>query len=477
MTKAIVHPLLVLTIISLLSCTSSEITTKQYDLVVLGGRVIDSASGLDAVRNIGIQDEQIVVITEDSIDGNRIVDATGLIVSAGFIDLHAHGQSEESFSIMVQDGVTTAFELEVGTDDVSKWYGDRAGGQILNYGVSIGHIRTRMNVMGDSGKFLPNDFGGSALATEKQIAMMEKLIRNGLRQGAVAVGFGLAYTPATTNVEFDSMLRIVAEHGTTAHIHVRGSLEGGLEGLIEAIESAKKSGASLHVVHANSSGGASTADFLRIIEEARSNGQDVTTEAYPYEAGMTSIESALFDDWESWNDDRFPVHQWVETGERLTRESFARYRKQGGFVIIHNRTVNMTRAAIENPLTMIASDGKISEGRGHPRTSGTYAKVLGKYVREESVLTLTDALRRMTIEPARRLEGYVSAMRKKGRLSVGADADITIFDAEKVIDRSTYVNPQLPSDGIEYVIVNGVLVVDKGKFVPDTRAGRAIRAL
>ena len=330
----------------MLSCTSSEITTKQYDLVVLGGRVIDSASGLDAVRNIGIQDEQIVVITEDSIDGNRIVDATGLIVSAGFIDLHAHGQSEESFSIMVQDGVTTAFELEVGTDNVSKWYGDRAGGQILNYGVSIGHIRTRMNVMGDSGKFLPNDFGGSALATEKQLAMMEKLIRNGLRQGAVAVGF-----------------------------------------------------------------------------------------------------------------------------------SFARYRKQGGFVIIHNRTVNMTRAAIENPLTMIASDGKISEGRGHPRTSGTYAKVLGKYVREESILTLTDALRRMTIEPARRLEGYVSAMRKKGRLSVGADADITIFDAEKVIDRSTYVNPQLPSDGIEYVIVNGVLVVDKGKLVPDTRAGRAIRAL
>ena len=139
MIKAIVYPLLVLTIISLLSCTSSEITTKQYDLVVLGGRVIDSASGLDAVRNIGIQDEQIVVITEDSIDGNRIVDATGLIVSAGFIDLHAHGQSEESFSIMVQDGVTTAFELEVGTDDVSKWYGDRAGGQhLLQKGQRLG---------------------------------------------------------------------------------------------------------------------------------------------------------------------------------------------------------------------------------------------------------------------------------------------------------------------------------------------------
>ena len=477
MTKAITYPLLTLAIISLLSCTPSEITTKQYDLVVLGGRVIDSDSGLDAVRNIGVRDERIVAITEDPIDGNRVVDATGLIVSAGFIDLHAHGQLEESFSVMVQDGVTTAFELELGTDDVSDWYSERTGGQILNYGVSIGHIRARMNVMGDSGEFLPNGLGGSAPATKKQIAMMEELIKNGLRQGAVAVGFGLAYTPAATNVEFDSMLRIVAEHGTTAHIHVRGGLEGGLEGLTEAIESAKQSGASLHVVHANSSGGASTADFLRIIEDARSNGQDVTTEAYPYEAGMTRIGSALFDDWESWDDDRFPIHQWVETGERLTRESFARYREQDGFVIIHSRTEKMTRAAIENPLTMIASDGIISGGRGHPRTSGTYAKVLGKYVREEGILTLTDALRRMTIEPARRLEGYVSAMRTKGRLSVGADADITIFDAETVIDRSTYTDPQLPSDGIEYVIVNGVLVVDEGELVPDTRAGRAIRVL
>ena len=195
---------------------------------------------------------------------------------------------------------------------------------------------------------------------------------------------------------------------------------------------------------------ASTAEFLRTIEQARDSGQDVTTEAYPYEAGMTMIESALFDDWESWEDDRFPILQWAETGERLTRDSFARYRTEGGKVIIHSRTVDMTRTAIENPLTMIASDGLMEDGRGHPRTAGTYSKVLGKYVREEGVLTLMDALRRMTIEPARRLAGYVPAMETKGRLSPGADADITILDAGTVIDRSTYTNPTLPSEGIPY---------------------------
>lgn len=136
----------------------------------------------------------------------------------------------------------------------------------------------------------------------------------------------------------------------------------------------------------------------------------------------------------------------------------------------------MTRTAIASPLTMIASDGLINDGRGHPRTSGTYAKVLGKYVREEGVLTLMEALRKMTIEPARRLESYVAVMKSKGRLEAGADADITIFDASTVIDRSTYIDPTIPSYGIEFVLVNGVLVVDAGELVSDVKPGRPIKA-
>ncbi len=442
------------------------------DVALVGGRVMDPESGLDAVRNIGIRDGHIAAVTEDPLDAKRVINVAGFVVAPGFIDLHQHGQNEESYRYKVLDGVTASFELEVGTGDVAGWYAAREGGQISNYGVSIGHIPVRMIVMGDEGDFLPRGPGGSRAATDEGVAEMRRRIVEGLRQGAVAVGFGIAYTPAATPAEFETMLEVAAEYGAPAHIHVRG----GLAGLREAIEGAAKTGASLHVVHANSSGGERTSEFLALIDEARTAGQDVTTEAYPYEAGATRIESALFDNWESQNDAYFQRHQWAATGERLTRESFARYRAEGGRVFIHSRTEAMTLAAIGSPLTMIASDGGITNGSGHPRSSGTYAKVLGRYVRERGALTLMEALRKMTIEPARRLETRVAAMRDKGRIRVGADADITVFDPETVIDRSTYVNVLLPAEGFEYVLVNGVLVVYGGEAVEGVRPGTAVRA-
>jgi N-acyl-D-aspartate/D-glutamate deacylase len=456
-----------LALLAVAGCGPSE----QFDVVVRRGHVIDPDSGLDAVRNIGIQNGRIMAISRGRMRGDLVIDAKGLIVSPGFIDLHAHGQTEENYRLMVQDGVTSALELELGTADVSGWYDERVVGQIINYGVSAGHIPVRMRVMGDKGDFLPSGPANTDPASLDQINRMKRRLEDGLREGAVAVGFGLAYTPAASTSEFETMLRVVADHGTTAHIHVKG----GANGVQEAIDSAAVTGASMHIVHANSSGGAETTEFMQKIELARSLGIDISTEAYPYEASMTAIESALFDDWESWDDDDFRKHQWALTGERLTRRSFARYREQGGFLISHVRTEEMTRAAVTNPLTMIASDGMINNGRGHPRTSGTFSRVLGKFVREEGALTLMDALRRMTIAPAQRLEDYVPAMLVKGRLQVGADADITIFDATTVIDRATYVEPTIPSDGIEYVLVNGVLVVDEGELVPDTRPGRPIR--
>lgn len=201
----------------------------------------------------------------------------------------------------------------------------------------------------------------------------------------------------------------------------------------------------------------------------------MTTEAYPYGAGMTEITSALFDDWRTWPDARFPLHQLVSTGARLTRKTFGEARAKGGTVIIHGRSEDQTRMAILSPLTMIASDGYIENGRGHPRTSGSYAKVLGKYVREEKALPLMDALRKMTLMPAQRLEARVPAMAQKGRVRAGADADLTLFDPATVIDHSTYEDATIPSAGVPYVIVGGQLVVDGGKLTA-ARTGRAIRA-
>ena len=462
---------LVLAVTSFL-LSSCDIGNTHYDLVIEGGRVIDPESGLDAVRTIGVIGGEIAAITEISLEGDRVIQAAGLVVVPGFIDLHEHGQDEDSYRMMVRDGVTTALELEVGTADVEGWYGEREGGQLVNYGVSIGHIRVRMDVLGDPGDFLPAGIGGSATATEEQLDEIERDIREGIMQGAVAVGFGSAYTPGATMGEIERMFAVAGENGVSTHIHMRN----GLAGLDSTISAASRAGAPLHIVHANSSAGGQINEFLSTIENAQASGQDVTTEAYPYSAGMTRIESALFDDWENWGEQQFGIHQLVSTGERLTRETFAQARAAGGTVIIHSRTEEMTRAAVESPITMIASDGFIEDGRGHPRTSGSYSKVLGQYTREEGVMTLPEAIHKMTLMPAQRLEARVPDMADKGRIRIGADADITIFNAETVIDRATYMDASIPPEGIPYVVVGGELVVDQGE-ITTVRPGGAVRGL
>jgi N-acyl-D-aspartate/D-glutamate deacylase len=447
-----------------------------YDLVIANGRVMDPESGLDSIRHIGIRGGSVAAISASPLNGTRVIDATNLVVAPGFIDLHEHGQNEDSYALMVRDGVTSALELEVGTDDVAAWYAAREAGQIVNYGVSVGHIQARMKVLDDPSRgLLPTGVGGSGSATEAQIAEMEGVLRKGLAEGAVAVGLGSAYTPGATMAEIERMFRVAAEGSASAHIHMRN----GVAGLDSTIAAAAAAGARLHIVHVNSSGDTNLVAFLEHIKAARDKGQDVTTEAYPYGAGMTEIASALFDDWKTWPDARFALHQLVSTGERLTRKTFGEARAKGGVnatVIIHGRSEEQTRTAILSPLSMIASDGFIENGRGHPRTSGSYSKVLGKYVREEMALSLMEALRKMTLMPAQRLEARVPDMSRKGRVKVGADADLTVFDPATVIDRSTYEDATIPAAGIPYVIVGGQVVVDSG-LVTKARPGRAIRAL
>lgn len=457
------------TLLLLWACGGEPQTS--FELVIAHGRVMDPASGLDGIRHLGIRGGRIEAISEVPLEGERTIDASGLVVAPGFVDLHEHGQGDEAYGLMVRDGVTSAFELEVGTEDVPGWYAAREGGQRVNYGVAVGHIRVRMQVLGDPGDFLPAGIGGSSTATESQLEEMERLMEEGLAHGAVAVGFGSAYTPGAPMSEIERMMRVASGTGAPAHIHMRG----GLAGLDSTISAAAAAGVPLHFVHINSSAGDEIGAFLSGIQAARDAGQDVTTEAYPYGAGMTRIESALFDDWASWPEERFALHQWVETGERLTRESFGRYRARGGGVIIHGRSEEQTRTAVTSPLAMIASDGFIESGQGHPRTSGSYAKVLGTYVRDEGVLTLMEALRKMTIEPARRLEARVPAMAAKGRIEIGADADVTVFDPETVIDRSTYMDATIPSAGIPWVVVGGEIVVEEGGLT-QARPGRAVRA-
>ena len=365
--------------------------------------------------------------------------------------------------------MTTAFELEVGVSDIDAWYAARSGKAVINYGASVGHVAVRMKVMGDPGVFLPSGPAGSREATAAEVEQIKAGVRRGLERGAVGVGFGIAYTPQAARSEILDVFAEAGRAGAPAFVHMRDG--DPVAAAQEVLALALATGTPLHIVHVQSTGGRQTANVLRLIGMPRERGFDMTTEMYPYTAGTSMIESVRYDNWEQFPDARFQDFLWPATGERLTRELFAKYRKIGGPVVIFGNTEDVVSLAVAHPLTMIASDGNPS----HPRGSGTYARVLGRYVREQKALTLVDAIRKMTIMPARRLDKLIPAMQRKGRISVGADADITIFDPERVIDAATYEAPATASIGMRHVLVGGTFVVRDARLQAGAFPGQGIR--
>jgi len=449
-----------------------------FDLVIRNGRVMDPETGLDAVRQVGVKDGKVAVISKDPIRGEREIDATGLVVAPGFIDLHQHAQDEESYRLKALDGVTTALELELGAADVDSWYAQREGRLPIHFGVSVGHVKVRMAVMGHRPSFVPGADSDAARkeADPKTLEALKKGIERGLRRGALAVGFGIAYTPSATRLEILEMFRVAARYQASCHVHLRqgGHQEPGAIGALqEVIADALITGAPLHIVHIQSTGKRRTPELLRMVAGAQSHGLDLTAEVYPYTAGMTDIRAAIFDP--GWRE-RFGLDyhhmQWAETGERLTAETFAEYRQRGGMIILHTNPESLVRDAVAHPSTLIASDGL----KGHPRNAGTFSRILGYYVREQKAMSLMDGLRKITLLPARRLEKRAPVFLEKGRLQHGSDADITVFDPQTIIDRATYLEPLKPSTGVRYLIVGGQVVVREGRFVAGSAAGKPVRA-
>lgn len=457
---------------------------QTYDVVIANGRVMDPESGLDAVRHVGIRGGRIEAISARPLSGKSVIEAKGKVVAPGFIDLHAHGQTNEANEYQMHDGVTTALELEVGVPSVETFLKARLNQARINYGATSSHGSLRTLAMPKfaalasqsvkpterwldtmmPGRYLP-------LTDPEEFTKLAAGLERGLREGGLGIGMAHQYYPGASREEIYRVFEMAARWKMPIFTHVR-SME--VEAMQEVIANAAATGASLHIVHVNSMSLGALPLVLEMIGAARKRGIDVTTEAYPYTAASTHLESTIFDDgWQKRLSISYGDVQWEKTGERLTEATFAPYRKQGGVVIMHLMKPEWIAKAMATPFVMVASDGMPFAPGAHPRSAGTFSRVLGRYVREQKVLTLMQGLAKMTIDPAKRLEAIAPAMKRKGRLKVGADADITVFDEAEVLDLATFEKLSF-SKGIEHVLVNGVAVVRDGQTVAGAMPGQAV---
>ena len=453
-----------------------------FDLVIQGGRVVDPETGFDGVANVGIRNGRVVLVGTGGMSGERIIDANGLVVAPGFIDpLTSVGAAVMPSALYkVTDGVTTVLSLHGGPVDVGGLYDAMAErGALLNYGTNVGHGALRGAVGLSSG-----DEGERQVpASPEQIDEIVELARQGIMDGALGIGFGLQYVPSTSEEEVFRLFELAARYGVPSHLHIRylGPQRpiNSVKAIQEVIATAAATGASAQVVHVNSTSPRDIDLVLDLLEGAAANGVDVSADAYPWEAGSTGLESSVFDEGfrERMSIDYSDI-EMVSTGERLTEETFRQYRgdERGDGVIVHFIPTETLRKALTSPLVMVGSDGSINaQGRGHPRGAGTYARFVRQYVREWGDLTLLEAMTKTSYLAALQLEQASPAMRRKGRLNPGADADIVVFDLKRISERATYLQPAQTSVGVLYVLVNGGVVVDAGEIVEGVLPGRGIR--
>ena len=491
-----------------LASASATWAETAWPLVINHGRVIDPETGLDAVRHIGIRGGSIGVVSEAPLAGETEIDATGLVVSPGFIDLHTHSPTPLGQHYQLFDGVTTALELEAGAFPVAG-YGARISAEpLIHFGASVGYLSVRIlhkqgiEVSHATGSPRPVSLNGwvTALKTlfmpfnaalggaftepanEAERAALRASLHEGLDSGGLGIGLALDYmSEAVDDAELSMVFEVAAEREVPIFVHVRRGINGDPAGLREALSLAKRHGTSVHVCHVTHNAMRNIDLFLSEIAEARAEGVDVTTEVLPFNAGSAPITSAVFSrDWRTIFAIDYGDVEWAETGERFTEESFERVRREHPLsgVIHHYLKEEWTRRALTEPDVIVVSDLLAMETREKKVAphNGAFTKVLGTYVRDESLLPLPVAIGKMTLLPARRLEGFAPAFRKKGRIQPGADADLTLFDPLRVAARATYQAPYQEAEGLVHVIVGGIPVIRNGALLPDRFPGKRLSA-
>lgn len=508
----------VIAVLFLIGFSNAQETVVEYDIVIVNGRVIDPETGLDALRNVGINGSKIVAISEYPINGKIVVEAKDHVVSPGFIDLHAHGQSIGDYRMEVMQGVTTALELESGVLPIGEWYEAQAAKKLpINYGASAGWTFGRIATFDDTDPVSTVDFFQDAqaesdwkmeIADEEQSERILSLVEQGLKEGGLGIGVNAGYAPGYGQKEYFALAELASKYGVATYTHVRYASniepQSSFEALKELIANAAITGAHMHICHINSTSMADIAATLALVEEAMAREINITVEAYPYGAASTVVGAAMFSG-PDWRERMQSTAENFQLGEdRMTEEELTDYQenKPGTFITWHfldeSKAEDLAKldASVTHPSTLIASDatfwsyfddeGNVQTYTGdewplpegvfaHPRSAGTFAKVLRFYVRERGVLSLNEAIRKMSLMPAQTLEEFVPQMKKKGRLQVGMDADVVVFDPITISDKATYQNANQPAVGVQTVLVNGGFAVRDGALVLGAAHGQPIR--
>lgn len=493
----------------------------MVDLVLRGGRVIDPETGHDAVCDVAVEKGRIVEIGTVASTGAEEIDVRGLVVAPGFIDLHAHGQSLPADRMQAFDGVTTALELEVGALPVAQWYESQAQRpRLLNYGTAAAWIFARKAVMvgmdldatvspiAVMGRAANDPRWSVDAATAEQAEKIVALTRQGIAEGGLGIGIPYGYAPGAGAKEMSLVCDLAAETDTPTYTHIAQMSnidpKSSIEAYVLLIGLAGATGAHMHICHLNSTSLQDVERAAAIIARAQAQGLKVTTEAYPYGTGSTVISAGFFVDpaFPARTGTGYDAIEVVASHRRLTDLADlekSRATDPSALVLWHYLdTENDPRhralldVSVLYPGGAIASDampwsqadGAIYEGdewplgtdkTAHPRSSGTFTRFLRQWVRERAALSLPEALAKCTLIPARIVESCAPAFQRKGRLQVGCDADIVVFDPETLADRATFEEMNLPAIGMRHVLVNGTRIIADGELTQAQAPGRPIR--
>ena len=494
------------------------VQAQDYDLVIRNGRIMDPETRYDDTANVGIKDGRIAVITKDKITGKETIDATGHVVAPGFIDIHAHGQNIGDYRMQAMQGVTTMLELESGVLPIAEWYDKQAKKNLpIHYGAAAGWTFARIAAFaGEQPVSSPEYFQNAQsrtdwkmnIATPEQQAQILKLVAQGLDEGALGIGINAGYAPGHGQKEYVALAELAAERNVATFTHVRYASnmepQSSFQAVQELIANAAITGAHMHLCHINSTSLRDIHSILKLVDGAFERNINISVGAYPWGAASTVVGAAMFTG-EGWRERMgSTAHNFQLGTKRMTEEQLVDYQKNkpGTFITWHfldesnPADLALLDASILHPRILIESDEMFwmfmdahdriinytgdawplpKETFSHPRSNGTFAKILRSYVRERRLMTMQEALRKMCLMPARTLEGFIPQMKKKGRLQQGMDADIVVFDPETIRDVGTYEKPNQPAVGVQSLLVNGELVVDGGKLILDAAPGLPIR--